>query len=154
MPQEKGNWQPYNVKAIVKNIEQIFKNGDIKYLKHPAYEFIHQHMGFIAHYDLYGFQSEYADLRKLVIFLQTSEYARNKDYNLTWADSVEQDRQFEEWYGKLYNQSKADAIRGIVEVARKYEQEIFAKFDAQKKEEEISQAKALAEKHGLKLVKT
>jgi hypothetical protein len=153
MSQEKGNWEPYNVNAIVKNIEQIFKNADIKYLNKPTYQFIINSMGFIAHYDLYGFQSVYADLRKFAVKLQTSEYSSQTNYNLNWADSIERDKEFEEWHGKPYNKSKADVIRGIVAVAKKYEQEIFADFDEQEKNEEISQARALAKKHGFKLEK-
>lgn len=151
MTQEKGNWKPYNVNAIVNNVEQIFKNADIKHLNKPTYTFIHLNMGFIAHYDLGGFQGTYADLRDFVEKLQSGELSRNKDYNLNWADSVERDKQFEEWYGKAYNKSKADAIRGIVAVARKYEKEIFEKFDTKERDGEINQARALAGKHGYKL---
>lgn len=146
--QQKGNWQPYNVKAIVKNVEQVFKNAGIKHLNKPTYTFIIGAMGFIAHYDLYGFQSTYEDLRDFVEKLQSGELSRNKEFNLDWANSVERDKQFEEWYGKAYNKSKADAIRGIVAIARKYEKEIFEKFDEQEKNAEINQTRALAEKHG------
>ena len=149
--QQKGNWQPYNVKAIIKNVEQVFRNRDIKYLNKPTYQFIINSMGFIAHYDLYGFQSTYADLRSFAVHLQTSEYSNNKDYNLSWADSIGRDREFKEWYGDAYNRSKADAIKGIVAVARKYEKEIFEKFDMKEKDEEINKARTLAEKHGYKL---
>jgi hypothetical protein len=148
MTQEKGNWQPYNVKAIVKNVEQVFKKSDIRYLKEATYKFIINDMGFIAHYDLGGFQSEYADLREFVVKLQTSEYSTQKESNLQEADRIESDPDFEKWYGKLYNKSKAEAIRGIVAVARKYEKEIFEKFNAIEKEQEINQARILAEKHG------
>lgn len=63
--QERGAWQPYNVSAIVKNVEQVFKNGDISLLNNPTYKFIINSMGFIAHYALGGFQGVYADLRKV-----------------------------------------------------------------------------------------
>ena len=55
--------QPYNVKAIVSNVELVFKSGDISKLNKSAYHFIYLLSLFIAHYNLYGFQDYYQDLR-------------------------------------------------------------------------------------------
>jgi len=118
---EAGNWPPYNVKAIVGNIEQVFKKHDINKLNKPAYHFISQHMGFIAHYGLHGFRSTYEDLEEFAKNLQTGEMSgRDYNSNLHEADRHESDADFDKWYGPAYNKSIAETIRGIVAVARKY----------------------------------
>ncbi|GAI91304.1 unnamed protein product, partial [marine sediment metagenome] len=58
--------------------------SDIGKLTKATYQFITLHMGFIAHYSLYGFMDRYADLDELRLNLQTSEYSRDPDYNLRW----------------------------------------------------------------------
>lgn len=118
--QEKGKWKPYNVKAIVNNVKLVFKNHDINKLNKPTYHFIINHMGFIAHYSLAGFQDSYQNLERLAKHLQTSEYSDDHEYNLRQADRCETDHNFREWYGEAYNKSIAEAIRGIVEVAQRY----------------------------------
>ena len=116
--QESGNWKPYNVKAIVDNVALVMRTGDIHRLNKPAYDFINQQMGFIAHYDLGGFRSVYEDIDEFREKLQTSEHSRDTNYNDLWAIKCENDPQFIEWYGAAYCKSKADAIRGILAVAR------------------------------------
>lgn len=153
MVQERGNWKPYNVSAIVRNVEQVFKFQDIRKLHKPAYEFITLHMGFIAHYDLYGFQDVYQDLRDFAVKLQTGEHYGSRDANLYEAKRIETDSDFREWYGEAYNKSKAETIRGIVAIARKYEKQIFESFGEKQKNEEIELASSLAQKHGFKLSK-
>ena len=59
---EAGKWPPYNVEALDQNIARVFFEEDIGKLNKPTYQFIIAHMGFIAHYDLRGFQGEYQDL--------------------------------------------------------------------------------------------
>jgi len=117
---EAGKWPAYNVKAIVGNVERVFKNRDIRKLNNPTYEFITLHMGFIAHYSLYGFQDSYQDLEHFAKNLQTSEYSRDHEYNLRHVARRETDADFDRWYGPAYNKSIAEAIRGIVAIARKY----------------------------------
>lgn len=117
--QGRGNWQPYNVKALEQNIALVFRTGDIGKLNKPTYQFITLHMGFIAHYDLYGFQCEYADLEKFRKMLQTSEYSHRPDYNLDWADHYEGDRDFIKWYGQAYCTSVSEGIRRITKTVRR-----------------------------------
>jgi hypothetical protein len=115
---EKGNWKPHNVLALERNIALVFKTGDIGKLNKPTYNFIIQDMGFIAHYDLYGFQCTYGDLDEFRQKLQTSEYSEDPDYNVKWADKYEADRDFNKWYGSAYCKSVAEGIRRIVSAAR------------------------------------
>ena len=118
MAQEKGNWKPHNVPALERNISLVFKSGDISKLNKVTYNFIIMDMGFIAHYDLYGFQCVYRDLEEFRQMLQTSENSRDPEYNLNWADRYEGDRDFNKWYGAPYCRSVAEGIRRIVATAR------------------------------------
>jgi len=113
-----GNWKPYNVDYLERNIREVFKSGDIGKLTKGAYQFITLHMGFIAHYDLYGFQCAYADLELFREMLQRSEYSNDPNYNLNWADRKETDRDFLKWNGYPYCHSVAEGIRQIVKTAR------------------------------------
>jgi len=113
-----GNWEPYNVDYLERNIRQVFRTGDIGKLTKGTYQFITLHMGFIAHYDLYGFQCAYADLELFREMLQRSEYSHDPDYNLNMADREETDRDFIKWYGYPYCHSVAEGIRRIVKVAQ------------------------------------
>ncbi|GIK43876.1 MAG: hypothetical protein BroJett011_77090 [Chloroflexota bacterium] len=147
--QQHGTWKPYNVKALVRNVELVFKSGSIERLNEPTYKFITLHMGFIAHYNLHGFQAVYQDLRDFCQKLQMSEYSYNRDDTLMRAIRYEQRTE----YGEAYNKSIAQAIRGVVEVARTSEQAITASFGQQEKERELAVAKSILTKYGFNLPK-
>ena len=114
---EAGKWPPYNVEALDQNIARVFFEENIRKLNKPTYQFIIAHMGFIAHYDLRGFQGEYQDLDHFRYTLQTSEYSGDLNYNLQQAQRFENDRDFNKWYGAAYCASVAAGIRRIVEHA-------------------------------------
>jgi len=116
--QKEGEWKAYNVRALEQNVALVFRTGDMQRLNKPTYTFIIDNMGFIAHYDLIGFQCVYADLDEFRERLQTSEYSENLDYNLDWAGRYEGDRDFNKWYGPAYCRSVAEGIRHIITVAR------------------------------------
>ena len=119
MPQqEAGNWRPHSVKGLGANVALVFRTGDIRRLNRTTYNFIIQQMGFIAHYDLRGFQAAYGDLELFAKMLQTSEHSRDPDYNLRQATRYEHDRDFIKWYGERYCRSVAEGIRAIVAAAR------------------------------------
>jgi hypothetical protein len=151
MSQEKGNWAPYNVRSIVNNVNLVFKTKDINKLNKVAYNFIIQHMGFIAHYNLGGFQDVYQDLRKFAKRLQTGELSHDLDSNMRQADCQERDKWFSNSYGEAYCKSKAEAIRGIVNVARSWGSEINTEFDKREMSSDLEVATALAGKYGYKL---
>lgn len=101
---------PYNTKAIADNLRLVFTSGDIHKLNQPTYTFISLMSGFIAHYNLYGFQDEYADLRQLATEILQSE--RDEDYFATsW---------FVERYGQAYCDSKVATIKAVHQIAREY----------------------------------
>ena len=116
------NLKPYNSKAILNNIELIFKTGDIEKLNNTTYHFIYLLSGFIAHYNLYGFRDAYRDLRLFA-----------KDL-LSGCDTSAEYRSTEEWavkeYGYEYCQSKANAIKGIREIVTKYQEKISQKAES------------------------
>jgi hypothetical protein len=143
----------FNMKHILKNVEDVFKSKDISRLSKQSYQFITLYMGFIAHYDLHGFRNEYADLRDFAKRLQTSEYSNDPDYNLRQADREETDADFRKRYGEEKQKEKAETIREIVKIARKHEKETNEYFGNLQRLEEISIAKGIAEKYGLKLTK-
>ena len=123
MTQEAGNWKPLNSKAIISNIELIFKNKDINKLNKPTYNFVMNLGGFIAHYDLNGFQYHYEDLRQFAEDLLNSCSKNDANYQL--------DDDFIKWYGKAYCQSEADAINGIREVVLKYQNDVSSTCKSQ-----------------------
>jgi len=53
------------INGIIRSVQSVFKHDDINKLTKPAYNFIMLSCGFIAHYDLYGFRSEYHDVDSL-----------------------------------------------------------------------------------------
>lgn len=118
----RGNWSPHNTKAILNNINLVFKSKDINNLNTPAYKFLMNLRGFIAHYNLYGFRGNYKDLRKLIDDLDP-QFLRAD------AHRDETDSDFEEMYGKAYNKSKADIKRGIADLVEQYKDEIYNYFN-------------------------
>jgi len=151
---EKGNWPPYNVKAITNNINLVFKSCDITKLDNIAYTFIVDQMSFIAHYDLYGFRDFYKDLRLFAHKLQASEYSTDINYTLHKANRQKTDSDFSKWYGSLYNESIAETIYNIIDLAREHEPVIKKWFDKKQKDNELAKAKLLAKKYGYELKKT
>ena len=113
--------KPYNVKKILNNAEKIFKNNDIELLNEETYIFISLMTGFIAHYNLYGFQGHYSDLRDLL-------------GNIEGALSIEQDtakRDVDDTkhngYGLPYCKSKLEIVKGLKLIVEKYKDKIFEK---------------------------
>jgi hypothetical protein len=148
---EKGNWTPYNVRSIVRNVEAVFKSGNINDLRKGSYEFIILHMGFIAHYNLGGFQGSYEDLRDFAKNLLTSEYSQDENHNLREAARQERDSDFNTWYGRDYQMSVAQTMRGIVEVVKKHSAATEESEAEKEKANDLSVIRGLAHKHGISL---
>ncbi len=114
---EPRKWKPHNVEALGRNIVLVFKKGDIAALNQPTYEFIILEMGFIAHYNLSGFQSAYTDLDEFRAALQAGEMSEDPGHNKKWADHYEADPDFNKWYGPDYCKSVTEGIRRIIQAA-------------------------------------
>jgi len=139
-------------KAVVRSLKKVAEKKDIRFLTKGAYQLITLKMGFIAHFNLCGFQSVYQDLREFFLRLQTSEYSNERDYNLREADRQEKDSDFKKWYGQENQKNTAWVIREIVRIAREHEKEVAEVFGKQQMTEELSTASTLAEKYGYQLV--
>ena len=50
---------------IVSSLRKVFQTDNIDNLSNSAYKYLYQCSGFIAHYDLYGFRAEYANVNDL-----------------------------------------------------------------------------------------
>jgi hypothetical protein len=146
-------WEPCNVKALVRNVELVFKSGSIERLNKSTSKFISLNMiNFTSLCDVKGFKAQYQDLRDFCQKLQTSIYSADYDHNLNRADRIETDSFFPERYGEAYNRrSAAQAIRGIVAVARKHADKVAKVFGKREKEQDLAVASRLLAKHGLKL---
>ncbi len=137
--------------VIAKNVEAVARKKDIKVLSMDAYEFIILKMGFIAHYNLFGFHDAYEDLREFFLRLQTGEYSREKDYNLDQAERQANDLFFKNNYGEENQKNTAWLMKELVNIARRYEEEIKEHFNSIEMKKDLSAAKLLAGKHGFKL---
>jgi hypothetical protein len=136
--------------GIVNSVRRVLEGRNIEHLTKQAYEFITLYTGFIAHYNLQGFQDTYADLRDFVKSLQTSEYSNDMDYNLRWADELERRERDGDTGDK--GKDKADIIREIIKLARLYQNDIDAEFTELQRQSEIGAAQKLAGKYGFKVV--
>lgn len=134
-------WESPNIKAVINNLNSIFKTKDITKLNKPTYNFLNLTSDFIAHYDLYGFQEYYKDLRDLIRDLKNSSDIKNPDYYLSDCFMKEQ---------ADYYISKAEIFKQIKLLIDKYESEINTFFSLQEKDEDISTIKTLMLKNKLK----
>jgi len=133
-------------KAILHSVEQVFIHCDITKLTKAAYDCLYLMSGFIAHYNLGGFQDEYQDLRHLISdILSSSDVADSGRYI--------RDPFFRDSYGMEYCQSKTDTYEALGKLAEQYKNKIEMHFTFKQSSEEIELAEVLAEKNGFKLVK-
>ena len=137
--------KPYNSIAILKNIKTIFLTKDINKLNKPTYNFLSSMSGFIAHYDLTGFQYNYRDLRDLINDLKNSS-----DYNDP--EREVRDPFFAAKYGREYPKSKVAILLGLPALINQYEQAINQHFSQDQKKRELNIATKLAAQHGYKLI--
>lgn len=120
MVQKAGNWDPVDVKLLVNNVSLVFRRRDIEKLNQRSYRFVTGKMSFIAHYNNDGFKAEYRELILFARCLLRGEWGVDDGFNSKQAALWQKDHVFELHFGKLYCQSVAEAIRGIVAVAEKF----------------------------------
>ncbi len=91
---------------IVSSLRKVFQTDDVQHLTKSAYNFLYQCSGFIAHYNLYGFRDEYANVNDL-----KRAIARNYGAN-QWRNFQPGQRDYEYYMEKrdIYNR-----IAGLVE---------------------------------------
>ena len=115
--------KPYNSKAILNNIELVLKTGNIEKLNNPTYRFIMNMSGFIAHYDLYGFQATYADVSELGQEMLDSVNAYTPEYDY-----------YVESYGKAYADCTRATYEAIPAIVKKYQNKLVDSFNVKAKE--------------------
>jgi len=91
---------------IVSNVRKVFVTGDARNLSKSAYNFLYLCSGFIAHYNLYGFQDAYQDVTRL-----KTAIARNYGSN-QWRNFSAKDKDYSYYMEKrdIYNR-----IAGLLE---------------------------------------
>jgi len=114
-------WKCLNTKAIISNLNLVFKTRNISKLNKPTYKFIMDLGGFIAHYDLYGFRSYYSDLRDLIRDLEKSTDVLNPEYYLS--DFFQKREESKDYY-----KSKTETLKQIKPLIEKYKTEIEKQF--------------------------
>jgi len=139
-------WKCLNTKAITSNLNLVFKTRNISKLNKPTYDFIMNLSGFIAHYDLYGFQSYYSDLRDLIRDLEKSTDVLNPEYYLS--DFFQKEEESKDYY-----KSKTETLKQIKPLIEKYKTEIEEEFKQKEKDEDINTIKVLMNKHNLNNLK-
>ena len=144
---ETKKWKTVNTKAVINNLNLIFKNRDIDKLNGPTYNFLYLLDGFIAHYDINGFKCAYQDLRKLIDDLSDSSDVRN-------AERYVNDGFFQkDEYSKDYYKSKTETLVQIKPLVEKYEREIFESFTRLEQRQDIDTIRYLMKKNNLQEVK-
>ena len=142
----KNNYPAVPTDKIVKSLTSVFKTKNIENLTNDAYKFLCLMSGFIAHYDLHGFRSNYSDLKYLV-----SDILHSPD--CIDPERMIRDKWFEEHYGYAYCKSKSDTFKAIAQLTKEYEQEIEMYFTLKNSADELAWAGVIAEKNGYKLIK-
>jgi len=131
---------PYNNRAIIKNIENVYKTMDIERLTQASYTFLHLLSGFIAHYDINGFKYYYQDLRLLTKDILESD----QPYYL-------QDAYFIESLGQEYCASHDNILIAIKEIARENKAHVEKVEASLQRDSDIEKAKNLLAKHGIQI---
>jgi len=135
-------WKELNTKAIINNLNLVFKTKNIEKLNKPTYEFVMNLSGFIAHYDIYGFREHYRDLRDFIKDLENSSDVLNPEYYL--GDFFQKDEQ------KDYYKSKTETLRQIKPLIEKYKQDINQFFSKSETKEDLNTIKYLMVKNNFK----
>ena len=141
MKYEKGNWPAVNVKSVLASMERVFKTRDSSKLTKVAYNRLYLLGGFIAHYDLGGFQHHYSRTSELAKDILSSYEVNNPNHYMQ--ESFVRD------YGQAYCQSEYDLARNLKTCAAHYLPELEKHDNESEKETDIALARTLLAKHGV-----
>ncbi|MCF8012212.1 MAG: hypothetical protein K9L17_13410 [Clostridiales bacterium] len=121
-----------------KCFQRVIKNRDINKMDKNLYNHLHLHCSFIAHYNMLGFKEEFSG-RNFRRFIQ--HFDRNApgfgEGALGW------------W---IKDSDYRDINEAMVELVTSVAPQIYHELDNLEAQEEKKLAKALAKKHGLKVV--
>jgi len=104
-------YTPRQKSLIVNSFKRVFQTGNIDHLTTPAYKFIMLASGFIAHYNLHGFQDYYRDTSLL-----KQDILQNKNIN-QWRNFQPGEADYEYYQAKagIYNAIAQSAFPGLNE---------------------------------------
>ena len=114
-----AQWAAQDTKNILRSVQAVFDKQDISKLTKKAYQHITLHMGFIAHYNLAGFQDVYSVLGHFAQVLLTSEYSHS-ERNRRDANRYMEDKYFVREYGEAYCQSVCDSNVGVLKIVDEF----------------------------------
>lgn len=126
-------------KAIIKSLTAVFEKQDINELSLDAYRFVINISGFIAHYNIDGFKSNYQDLRSFADCLLTSSDVLRPDYYID-------DKYFSEGAQAEYYAKKSAILRAIPAIVNKSLADIEKNFTNMEREADLAEAKRLTAK--------
>ncbi len=139
MRYEKGQWPAVNVKSVLASVERVFKTRDSSRLTKVAYNRLYLLGGFIAHYDLGGFQHAYSNTSQLARDILSAYEVNNPDHYMQEC--------FVRDYGQAYCQSEHDLARNLKTCAAHYLPELEKHDNDSERESDIAYARALLAKH-------
>lgn len=116
--------------------KRVLEERNIDKMDRNLYEHLHLHCGFIAHYNINGFKAEYSgqNFRRFV-----EHFDRNS-------------RLFCGWNHWVNLEGFEDVNNDMVNLATAMAPTIYAELELEQKNAEIELCRALAKKHGLKIV--
>ena len=100
-----------NENSIKKSLQSVIKTKDIQKLSKDAYAFTMNLSGFIAHYNIEGFKSEYENVADLVRDLKNSSDIQD-------SNRYKRDSYFSEGEQKEYYASKSNILEFIAELIK------------------------------------
>lgn len=104
-----------NTKYIVNNVKKVIKKRDMSLLSKAAYNFIILEMGFIAHYDRFGFIGIYQNnLSSFVTNLLTTEIGNDLNSNAYFAEQ----KRSRNNSGDEYVDSVVNTMEELIELAQ------------------------------------
>ena len=112
------NYTEKKCASVVKSIEKVIETDDMEKLTKPAYEFIIQKLGFIAHYSHEGFKDHYSQLgtKDFAMKLVTGE-AGIPGYNDVFAERF-LSGQFDNLYTEQESKNIGNTMKTILQTVR------------------------------------
>lgn len=141
MKNDRGNWAPVNVASVLRNVETVFKTRDSSKLSKVSYNRLYLLGGFIAHYDLGGFQHAYSETSRLAKDILSAYEVNSPEHYMQ--DCFIRD------YGQAYCQSEHDLARNLKTLAAHYLPQLEAHDTQAEREDDIATARTLLAKHGV-----
>ncbi|MEM7033854.1 MAG: hypothetical protein AAF629_30205 [Chloroflexota bacterium] len=164
-------FRPYNVEPIVNNFQCVFDTCDISQMRESTYQFLRRHLieerrtALLQTFE--DFQTYYEDVRRLGNEMTCNSWVHSK--NLVISPLMRREEVLaiyedqlclEERYSKLpgtlpqvfyaHYTSAAKVIRGMMEVARVYRNQVVCHYEWQKSDD-LAKAEALLRRYGIYL---